>query len=188
MRTGADGWKAADREAVLRRRARALARVEERGRAEGPFLEILEFAIGDEVFGASSTCVRRVEPLRDLTPLPCTPGWVAGVINLQGRIVAVIDLAALLELPRTGITDLSHVVIIAYGDVEAGILASRILGLRRIREASLRPPLPTLAGAAARFVLGTEADGGLILDAERMLSGGNLVVEEEAGGPAGPSA
>jgi purine-binding chemotaxis protein CheW len=42
--------------------------------------------------------VREVEEIGAITPVPATPAWLRGVMNLRGTIVPVIDLAHFLDL------------------------------------------------------------------------------------------
>lgn len=42
--------------------------------------------------------VREVEEVGAITPVPATPGWMRGVMNLRGTIIAVVDLAQFLGL------------------------------------------------------------------------------------------
>ena len=56
---------------ILRDRARALARVPEQ--VSDSLIEVLEFRLGIERYAVETPLVGEVYPLRDLTPLPCTP-------------------------------------------------------------------------------------------------------------------
>lgn len=45
-----------------------------------------------------TTAVREVEEVGAITPVPATPSWLRGVMNLRGTIIAVVDLAHFLGL------------------------------------------------------------------------------------------
>src|SRR5438105_1526909 len=67
-------------EAILA--ARALALAEEPGDdRETAGLEVLEFRLGFETYGIESAFVQEVYPLKDFTPLPCTPSFVLGITS-----------------------------------------------------------------------------------------------------------
>jgi len=61
---------------ILRARARALARPRERTPVAEASLELLEFRLAQECYALETRYVREVYPLKDLTPLPCTPPFV----------------------------------------------------------------------------------------------------------------
>ena len=52
----------------------------------------LSFRIGNELFGIQVTGVREVLELPSITPVPRTPDFMKGVINLRGEVVPILDL------------------------------------------------------------------------------------------------
>jgi purine-binding chemotaxis protein CheW len=118
-------------------------------------------------------------PLREITPVPCTPPFVAGIINVRGQIVPVIDLKRFFDLPQGGITDLNKVLIMRNDDLEVGFLADAISGGRRLDMESLQASLPTLTGIRADYLRGVTGDRLVVLDAERILSDKKIIVDDQ---------
>src|SRR5450631_2119917 len=81
-----------EKQGILRKRAKALARQLEQDHDAGTGLDILEFLLSYETYAIEMCWVAETYPLKDLTPLPCTPAFVAGIINVRGRILSVIDI------------------------------------------------------------------------------------------------
>jgi purine-binding chemotaxis protein CheW len=54
--------------------------------------QILVFTLADEALGLDISCVREVLRPQKTYPLPKTPHFIEGVINLRGYILALIDL------------------------------------------------------------------------------------------------
>lgn len=54
--------------------------------------QILVFSLASEELGLDISCVREVLRPQKIYPLPKTPHFIEGVINLRGHIVALIDL------------------------------------------------------------------------------------------------
>lgn len=54
--------------------------------------QILVFGLAGEELGLDISCVREVLRPQEIYPLPKTPHFIEGVINLRGHIVALIDL------------------------------------------------------------------------------------------------
>ena len=77
----------ADNERILRERAQALARPQSSAPAPSTMLELLEFRLSVERYALEIRHVQDVHPLRELTPLPCTPPFVLGIVNVRGRIL-----------------------------------------------------------------------------------------------------
>jgi len=166
-------------ERILRERARALARTPRRASAEGAMLELLEFRLASERYAVESRLVQEVHPLRDLTPLPCTPSFVLGIVNVRGRILPVIDLKKFFDLPERGLTDLHRIILVRGHDLELGLLADVIVGVRSVAADSLQPSLPTLTGIRADFLKGVAHQRLVVLDLDRILLDPRIIVHEE---------
>ncbi|MBI2354347.1 MAG: purine-binding chemotaxis protein CheW [Deltaproteobacteria bacterium] len=167
-----------EEKAVLRKRARALARQPMQEEA-GDGLDCLEFLLTYETYAIEMRWVAETCPLRELTPLPCTPPFVAGIINVRGRIVSVLDLRQFFDLPQKGLTDLNKVIVVHNGGMEFGILADEILGTRSIPLAEVQPPLPTLTGVREEYLKGVTAGRTAILDGARLLADKGIIVHDE---------
>ena len=162
------------RRAMLEERARSLATRAASAGAETTGLHVIEFVLGATTFAIDAWAVREVRALYELTPLPCTPRHVSGIINAHGRIIAVIDLKKFLPLPESGLTDLNKVIILQHADVELGILADRVLGAAVIAVPSIAPASPP-----QRHLRGVTPGHTMILDAKSLLSDPALVVDDE---------
>lgn len=163
---------------VLKARARVLAREPEVTAAPQDQLAVVEFLLAHETYALESTFVREVYPLRDLTSLPGTPGFVVGIVNVRGQIVSIIDLKRLFGLPSVGLTDLNKVIVLHNQDMELGLLADAVLGVRRISLQEIRAPLPTLTGIHAEYLRGVTRDRMVILDVVRILADPRIIVNE----------
>lgn len=170
---------AQDMEDVLRMRARALARPPEHAIQEKT-IELLEFQLAKERYALEMRYVLEVYPLRDLTPLPGTPPFLRGVVNVRGRILPVIDMKRFFALPETGITDLHRVVLVHGSGVEMGVLADVVAGVRRVPVNRIQPSPPTPVGIRAEYLMGVTDDRLIVLDMNRVLSDPTIIVEDEA--------
>ena len=164
--------------AILRERARlhALPPEEE---TTASAIEVVTLLLAYETYAIETAYVREVYPLKDLTLLPCTPDFVAGIVNVRGQVMSVIDLKQLFELPVKGLTDLNKIVILSDGTMEFGILADSILGVRNIPLHEIESGLPTLSGVRQDYLKGITAEGMVVLDAAQLLHNESIVIHEE---------
>lgn len=163
---------------TLRERARILAR--EPVQAESAdSTEWVEFLLAQERYGLESRYVREVHPLENLTPLPCTPAFVLGIVNLRGEILSVIDIKKFFGLPERGLTDLNKIIVIESAGMLFGILADAILGVRRLSLADIQPSLPTLTGIREKYLAGVSPERTVLLDAQKLLADETLIVQEQ---------
>jgi purine-binding chemotaxis protein CheW len=163
---------------ILRERARQLAQPPEE-ETSAAVIEVVMLLLAYETYAIETAYVREVYPLKDLTLLPCTPAFVAGIVNVRGQVMSVIDLKQLFELPVKGLTDLNKIVILSDGKMEFGILADAILGVQNIPLHEIEPVLPTLTGVREDYLKGITAEGVVVLDAAKLLHSDNIVIHEE---------
>lgn len=167
-----------EKKRILRDRAISLAKEPEKVIAE-EYLEIIEFALAYERYGIESSYIHEVYPLKELTPLPCTPPFLLGIINVRGRIISVIDIKKFFGLPEKGLTDLNRVIIVKNDKMEIGILADAVLGARPILTGEIQPSIPTFTGIREEYLRGITKDRVVILDIARLISDKRIVVHEE---------
>lgn len=174
----------AARRRILQARARSAAREPQAGSSES--LEVIEFLMGYERHAIGTALVQEVLALRELTPLPGAPGFVAGIVNVRGRIVSVVDLKAFFGLPAKGLPDLNRVLVVSDGRIEFGLLVDSVTGMRRVPLADLQPPLPTMTGVRAHYLRGITPDRMAVLDIERIVGDPDIIVRDARGTSATP--
>jgi purine-binding chemotaxis protein CheW len=167
-----------DKKSLLKARATSLAALPPSEAAE-EYLEIIEFQLASETYGIELRHASEVSLLKELTPVPCTPAFVLGIINLHGRVLSVVDLKRFFDLPNNALTDLNRVVVVRKDGMEVGILADTIHGVRRIPRRALQPSLPTLTGVRAEYLKGITGERLIVLDADKLLSDSKIVVQDE---------
>ncbi|MEQ8186360.1 MAG: chemotaxis protein CheW [Candidatus Eremiobacterota bacterium] len=163
---------------ILIKRAEMLAR-DISAESEGERTQIVEFILAGERYGIEAIYVREIFPLKDLTPIPCTPSFITGVINVRHEIVSVMDIKKFFNLPECGITELNKVIILKTDDMEVGILADSITGVTCVDIDGLQTFLPGLTDIGAEYLKGIAEGPLIILDGEKILSDKKLIVSEE---------
>lgn len=165
--------------AVLKTRAQALALEKEDEPDKQEFIEIIEFRLASETYGIETTFVREVYPLKEYTTLPGVPAFVLGIINVRGQIVSVIDLKKFFNLPEKGLGELNKVIVIQKERMEFGILADIIQGTHSIPLKSIQTSLPDISGIGSEYLKGVTKEHLIILDAEKILEDGKIIVNQE---------
>ena len=161
---------------ILRERAVALSRPPAAEPPAGTLLEMLEFRLASERYAVETRHVQEVQPLRDLTPLPGTPPFVPGIVNVRGRILPVFDLKKFFGLPEEGVTDLHRIIVVRGCDLELGLLADMVVNVIRLPRAALQASLPTLSGIGAHYIMAVSEQRVIVLDLDRVLEIGRAHV------------
>jgi len=152
---------------LLEERARALARPAAPPPA-GDMLELLTFALANEVYAVESRYVVAVFKLIDLSPLPGAEPPVFGVTAWRGELLTILDLRAALGLSVTALNDLSRVIVLGEERPAFGILADAARELVAVPAAEVREP-PEGVAAQREYLRGVTPDAVLVLEATKLL-------------------
>ena len=136
--------------------------------------ELIAFRIGEQEFCVDIMGVRGIRGWTPATPLPRSPAYMKGVINLRGTVLPIIDLGARFGLQTGEPTELrGGVVMIVETEAgqRAGLLVDAIHGQRQVVIKSLETNYRHVEGVAAATILG---DGrvALILDIDALVTTG----------------
>lgn len=164
---------------ILRERALALAQEPPLQETANGTVEVLEFTLAYERYAVETHHVRQVALLEGLTPLPCTPPFVLGIVNLRGAILPVMNLKNFFGLPEKGLTDLSKIIVLQSENTLFSILADEIAGVRRILLADIQSSLPTLTSILKNYLKGVTSERVALLDAAKLLTSGEIIVQEQ---------
>ncbi len=162
---------------VLDERARLLARVPPLVLGASETLEVVTFTLGDEFYALETQHVSEVIRVGDITPVPGAPSFLAGVINLRGEIVAVVDLRPLLGLGPRAVTDLSRILVLGDERIEFALLVDSTQEVLRLRYDSILEPPGELAGTARPYLRGVTVDALIVLDGLALLRDQRLFIE-----------
>jgi purine-binding chemotaxis protein CheW len=165
---------------ILKARARELARRPNPTPVDGEGLNVVEFRLAGERYAIERADIREVIPLKELTPVPCTPPFVRGIVNVRGQIVPVIDMKQFFDLPAGGIADVHMVILVQSQGVELGIEADAVTGVRTIARGTMQGSLPTLNGVRAQYLRGVTDQNVAILDIAKILGDPRIVVNEQS--------
>ncbi len=168
-----------DKQRLLKKRAKMLARVIEKPPDAASFLQLAVFLLSGVSYAAELAYIRDVFPLKELTPIPCTPPFIAGMVNVRGQILPAIDLEKFFDLPRHTETGFKEMIILHSGDTELGLLADSIVGVRSIPIAAIQPSLATASGGQAGYIKGITREPLILIDPVKILADRRLVVNEE---------
>ncbi|HEX4956178.1 MAG TPA: chemotaxis protein CheW [Thermoanaerobaculia bacterium] len=95
------------------------------------------FSVGGRRMALALAEVTQVTEPPDLARVPRAPGWLAGLTNLRGEVLAVVDLPALLGLAPLSRSTASRLLLTTDGSRTAGCLIERLHGLRAVAASRL---------------------------------------------------
>lgn len=122
--------------------------------------KFLTFYLGQEEYGLPILVVREIIGMIDVTPLPKTPDYVKGVINLRGKIIPVIELRAKFNLPTVEYTQATCIVVVevasntATGTFQLGVIVDAVREVLDINKDAIEPPPHFGTAIPLAFIMG----------------------------------
>jgi purine-binding chemotaxis protein CheW len=156
--------------------------------------QYLTFAVATEEYAIEILRVREILVYSPLTRVPRAPEFIAGVMNLRGSVVPVVDLRIKLGLPPTVITGTTCVVIVDIGGengrtesgsrgATVGLLADDVRQVMDLAAGEIEPPPAFGTKIDLAFLRGMGDLGdrfALILDIDRLLTALELIAATAA--------
>ncbi len=94
--------------------------------------ELLTIQVGEQQFGIDIMAVREIRGWVGSTPLPHSPGYIRGVVNLRGVVLPILDLPARLGIGSSEPTTTSVVVVVEAGGSLIGLLVEAVCDILAI--------------------------------------------------------
>jgi purine-binding chemotaxis protein CheW len=160
-----------DEQELLKNRAKDLAKKDDSDSyTEEGTKEMLGFLLSGEHYALEDTFVAEVLNIQEMTPIPGTPAYLTGIMNVRGRIIPVLDLKKFFNLVEEGIVNSAKTIIIQGDSYELAILADAILPTLQISESSIKPVPSNLHGIGAEHLQGVTQDAVIIIDGKSLIN------------------
>ena len=105
---------------------------------------IVTFLVNEQRYAIATDSVRSIIPVREMTYVPGAPGCVAGIINLRGQIIAVVDLAKRLNIEAGEMSGDTRIIVVEGEDIKVGMIVDSGSEVLRVSADAVEPS-PTLA-------------------------------------------
>jgi len=139
-------------------------------------LRWVTFELENEIYGISVAEVREVLRYTDIAPVPGSPSYVIGIINLRGNVVTVIDTRARFDLGPKDINDDTRIIIIDIEDQEVGILVDSVAEVVDISLSAIEAAPNVGNEETSRYIQGVTSMNGQLLI---LVDVNKLLTEEE---------
>lgn len=137
----------------------------------------LTFALGQEEFGIGILAVKEIIGMMAFTPIPRTPEFVKGVINLRGRVIPVIDLRLKFGLPAASYDERTCIVVVeqsgAEGKSALGLVVDKVNEVTNVKEEEVEDTPAFGVSLDTSFIQGmAKTPGGvkMLLDMDRVIT------------------
>ena len=122
--------------------------------ARNDVIKLVCFYWQGQEYGVDIADVVETMLVKPVTRVFLTPAWMSGIMNLRGDVVAVLDLALLLGMGATVITDDSRIVLAECDQVRAGLLVDGLAELRLLDTTTRESPPSTIPPEVGSLLAG----------------------------------
>src|SRR5689334_21636360 len=102
--------------------------------------ELTSFRTGGQEYCVDIMAVREISGWSPATPLPQSPPYMRGVINLRGAVLPIMDLAARLGLGPTQPSERSVIIVLQSGARMVGLLVDAVSDIISVDHDQIQPP------------------------------------------------
>ena len=152
-------------------------------RREGKYLT---FTLAGEEYGIGILKIKEIIGIITITPIPQTPPYVKGVINLRGKVIPVIELRLKFGMPPMEYTERTCIIVIEIakeaGHILIGILVDSVSEVLNIKSADIEDTPNFGTRLNTDFISGMAKAGGaikILLDIDRVMNADEVAVLEK---------
>jgi purine-binding chemotaxis protein CheW len=144
--------------------------------------QFLTFVLGGEEYGVTILQVQGIQGWDRVTPIPNTPEYILGVINLRGAIVPIVDLRRRFGMPAAEFGPTTLVIVVRVtqenrAERTLGLVVDAVSEVCSVGENDRKPAPDFGSGIKTDFVKGlatVENRMVILLDIDRLVSEGLL--------------
>jgi len=149
--------------------------------------KFLTFLMANEKYGLEILKVREIIGIMDVTPVPTTPAFVRGVINLRGKVIPVVDLRLKFGMEAKQDTQRTCIIVVHLAregqEMIMGIIVDEVSEVLDIDQDQIEPPPSFGADIRTDFILGMGKVNQRVvtmLDIDRVLSEREIALVENS--------
>lgn len=147
----------------------------------------LTFSLDQEEYGIGILKVKEIIGMMRITPVPQTPEYVKGVVNLRGKVIPVIDLRVRFGMAAVSYTERTCIIVVeiasSTGKLHIGTVVDSVSEVINIKGCDIEDTPAFGTALNTDYILGMAKAGGnvkILLDIDKVLSAEEIVILESA--------
>ena len=128
-----------------------------------PSGQLVTFTLDGVEFGLDIDRVQEITHRTDITPVPGSPSFILGVINLRGLIIPVIDSRIRFHLAPQEPTSKTRIIVLRLAGGATGLQVDSVAEVVRLEDHNLRETPPLVAGVRAEYLAGMVTVGARLI-------------------------
>lgn len=146
--------------------------------------QYLTFSLAAEEYGVDILKVQEIKGYAPATPVPNTPSYIKGVMNLRGTIIPVLDLRRKLQMSEADYNQFTVIIVVKVATKVVGLVVDSVSDVLNIPKSAVQDT-PEMGGHVdVRFISGMAKVSDklvMLLDIEKVLDEGldNIAAKAE---------
>jgi len=135
--------------------------------------KFLTFYLAGEEYGIEILKVQEIIGMMTITPVPRTPHFIRGVINLRGKVIAVVDLRRKFDMESKEQTEETCIIVVQTAGIQIGCVVDKVSEVLDISAEEIEEAPSFGADVNTEYILGIGKSQGkvkLLLDIDKVLS------------------
>jgi purine-binding chemotaxis protein CheW len=108
--------------------------------------QFLTFRLQEEEYGIEILRVQEIKGFSRVTPIPNTPRFVRGVLNLRGEVVPILDLRTRFNMPETEYNQFTVIIVVNVASKIVGLVVDAVSDVLNVGSREIEP-VPDLGSA-----------------------------------------
>jgi purine-binding chemotaxis protein CheW len=145
--------------------------------------QYLTFTLGQEEYGVEILKVQEIKGYSAITPIPNTPSYIKGVMNLGGTIIPVVDLRAKFGMVATEYNQFTVIIVVRVGAKVMGVIVDAVSDVLNIPATDIQAAPDFGAQVETRFISGMAKAGEklvVLLEIEKIIGDDELAALDMA--------
>ena len=147
----------------------------------------LTFSLDQEEYGIGILKVKEIIGMMRITPVPQTPEYIKGVINLRGKVIPVLDLRVRFGMASSSYTERTCIIVVEIDAVKSrlhiGLVVDSVSEVINIKGSDIEDTPAFGTTLDTDYILGMAKAGSnvrILLDIDRVLSADEMLMLEAA--------
>lgn len=128
-----------------------------------PSGQLVTFTLDGVEFGLDIDRVQEITHRTDVTPVPGSPSFILGVINLRGLIIPVMDSRIRFHLAPQETTPKTRIIVLRLASGPTGLQVDSVAEVVRLEDHTIRETPPLVAGIRAEYLAGMVTVGNRLI-------------------------
>jgi purine-binding chemotaxis protein CheW len=131
------------------------------------------FNLGDEEYAVPISIVEEIVKIQNLIKVPKSKIYFAGIMDIRGKVVRMIDLAKRLNIKTAIDSPHDRAIVIKVGGKSVGIIVDKVSHVVTFPQNQIDPPPPSVKGISSRYIIGVGKKDNrfiILIDIEKILT------------------